>query len=321
MLTLNQLANALALQEHGNFRRAAEAQHLSQPAFSRSIQKLEASLGVTLFNRQTSGVKPTIYGEALLRRADTMLVEAHEIERETRLLRKFDIGTVSLAMGFYVAEISGCRAVAEMVRLHPELRCQITVKDWRDVEETVLDRRVDIGFLGINLIEENKQLRVVPVGQQEFVCFCRSGHPLLERENLSKSDLDAYPVVTVRLPPPMATLFPGKSYLDKNSGDLIPSIQAGDQTIARVIVAGSDAFSVATPVQIEPGLRSGEFSVLDFREPWMKFDYGFIYRQDRMLAPAAEAFMQHVRQIETEVTQRNQYLIEELFPDIGGSVK
>jgi len=319
MLTLNQLANALALQEHGNFRRAAEARHLSQPAFSRSIQKLETSLGVKLFNRQTSGVKPTIYGEALLRRADTMLVEAHEIERETRLLNKFDIGTVSLVRGFYVADISGCKAIAKMIRLHPELRCEIALKDWRDVEAMVLDRRVDISFAGINLIEENKQLRVVPVGQQEFVCFCRSGHPLLERENLSKSDLDAYPVVTVRLPPQMATVFPGKSDLDKKSGDLIPSIKAGDQATARVIVAGSNAFSVATPVQIEPWLRSGEFRVLDFREPWMKFDYGFIYRRDRMLAPAAEAFMQHVREIEVEVAQRNQYLIRQLFPAIAGS--
>jgi len=321
MITLDQLANALALQVHGSFRRAAKARHLSQPAFSRSIQKLEALLGVTLFNRQTSGVKPTIYGEALLKRADTMLVEAHELERETRLLKKIDIGTVSLAMGFYVAEISGCRAIAEMIRLHPELRCQITVKDWRDVEEMVLDRRVDIGFAGINLINENKQLRVVPVGQQEFTCFCRSGHPLFERESLSKSDLDAYPVVTVRLPPSMATVFPGKSHLDKESGDLIPSIQAGDQATARVIVAGSDTFSVATPVQIEPWLRSGEFRVLDFREPWMKFDYGFIYRQDRMLAPAAEAFMQHVREIEMEVTRRNQCLIDELFPAIAGSAE
>jgi hypothetical protein len=110
----------------------------------------------------------------------------------------------------------------------------------------------------------------------------------------------------------MATVFPGKNYLDKKSGDLTPLVKTGDQAAARVIVAGSNAFSVATPVQIEPWLRRGEFRVLDFREPWMKFDSGFIYRQDRMLAPAAEAFMQHVREIETEVNQRNQSLITDL---------
>ncbi len=80
-------------------------------------------------------------------------------------------------------------------------------------------------------------------------------------------------------------------------------------------MAGSNAFSAATPVQIEPWLRSGEFKVLDFRQPWMKVRYGFIYRRDRMLAPAADAFMQHVCEIETEVSQHNKSLIKELFPD------
>jgi len=313
MVTLKQLENALALQVHGNFRRAAEAQHFSQPAFSRSIQKLEASLGVTLFDRQKSGIKPTIYGEALLKRADTMLTEAREIERETRLLSSFDIGSISIAMGFFAAEISGSRAIAEMVRLHPNLHCQISVEDWRDVEVMVLDRLADIGLAGTGHIKENTQLRVLPLAEHEFVYFCRSGHPLLKLENLSKSDLDAYPVVTVRVPPQMASVFPGKSYLARNGGDLTPSINAGDPTAARVIVAGSNAFSVAAPTQIEPWLLSGEFKVLNFRESWMKIDYGFIYRRDRMLAPAAEAFMQHVREIETEVAQHNQFLIKELF--------
>ena len=46
----------------------------------------------------------------------------------------------------------------------------------------------------------------------------------------------------------------------------------------------------------------------------MKVRYGFIYRKDRMLAPAAEAFMQYVLEIEAEVTQRNQDLIRNYFP-------
>ena len=317
MVKLNQLANALALQEFGSFRRAAETQHISQPAFSRSIQQLENSLGVILFDRQTTGIKPTIYGEALLKRAGTMLLEADEIVRETRLLKEFNIGSLSMAMGFYAAELSGSKAIAEMVRLHPELRFQIEVGDWCDVEKMVLDRLVDIGFAGTYHIKGSTPLQIEPVAEHDFVFYCRSGHPLLERKNLTKTDLDAYPTVAIRVPPQMTDIFPGKSYLDEKNGNITPSIKAGDQAAARVIVAGSDAFSAVAPVQIEPWLRSEEFKILDFRESWMKIDYGFIYREDRILAPAAEAFMQHVREIETEVTQRNKSLIKELFPATG----
>ncbi len=119
----------------------------------------------------------------------------------------------------------------------------------------------------------------------------------------------------------MADKFPGKCYIDEKSGDLTPSIKAGDQTAARTIVAGSNAFSVATPLQIESSLHSGEFRVLDYHEPWMKVDYGFIYRHDRMLAPAAEAFMQYVREIESETMKRNQSLFKKLLPGFNRSIK
>jgi DNA-binding transcriptional LysR family regulator len=51
LIELRQLRQLLALAEHGNFSRAAEALHITQPALSRSIQSLEASVGAILFDR------------------------------------------------------------------------------------------------------------------------------------------------------------------------------------------------------------------------------------------------------------------------------
>ena len=106
MIKLQQLAHALALGRHGNFHRAAAAQHLSQPALSRSIQSLEEGLGVPLFDRQSAAVTPTLYGEALLRRAAVIIEEAEELEREIRLLQGIETGTFTVAMGAYASELS-----------------------------------------------------------------------------------------------------------------------------------------------------------------------------------------------------------------------
>ncbi len=145
-----------------------------------------------------------------------------------------------------------------------------------------------------------------------LVLYCRRGHPLLGRASLSKADLDAFPVVSIRIPPRAARIFPGKGDLDPDTGDLVPHIEVDELVTARTLVLASDAFGVAAPVQIEPWLRAGEIGVLPYRPPWLKLDYGFVYLRNRSLAPAAMRFMSLVREIEAELSVRNCSLMQQI---------
>ncbi len=312
-LKLQQLAHALAVRRHGSFRRAAAEQHLSQPALSRSIQSLEESLGVLLFDRHTNEIMPTAYGEALLVRAGAILVEAADLEREMKLMKGLEIGRLSVSMGVYAAEMSGNRAIAELLSAHPALHIRVQLRHWRDVERVVRDRQIDIGFGEIGHLMDAPGLRVEPIGRPEVLFFCRTGHPLLDRDAISVDDLDAYPFAGVPIPSRFAPLFPRNCHVDDVTGDLIPSILVEDLNAMRTIVAGTDAFGAATPVQIEAWLRTGELAVVPFRASWLRLDYGFIFLASRSLTPAAEAFTVLVRQIEREVEERNRTLAEELL--------
>jgi DNA-binding transcriptional LysR family regulator len=315
MIKLQQLAHALALKQHGNFHRAAKSQHLSQPAFSRSIQSLEEALGVMLFDRRNTMATPTLYGEALLTRAAAILAETSELEREIRLLQGLDAGRLSVALGFHAAELSAGRAVGELLQRHPDIRYHAKLHHWRDVADKVLARSVDLGVAEISELKTTARLRVELVGQHEVVLFCRRGHPLQGQADLAKSDLDAYPVATARIPRRGVGFFPGKCQQDAATGGLLPTVEVDDLATARAVVQSSDAFGAATPVQIEPWLRGGELAVLAYRKPWLRLEYGFIYLEDRMLSPAAEVFMALVREIEVEVAARNRELMDSLFRD------
>jgi DNA-binding transcriptional LysR family regulator len=312
-LKLQQLAHALAVWRHGSFRRAAADQHLSQPALSRSIHNLEESLGVLLFDRQTNEITPTAYGEALLRRAETILIEAAELEREMKLMKGLHIGRLSVAMGVYAAEMSGNRAIAELLRTHPGLQIRVQLRHWRDVERVVRDRQVDIGFGEIAHLTDAPGLRVEPVGRHEVLFFYRAGHPLLARDAITVDDLDAYPFAGVPIPSRVAHLFPHNCHADEASGDLIPPILVEDLTAARTVVASTDAFGLASPLQIEPWLRRGELAVVPLRASWLRLDYGFIFLASRSLSPVAQAFTALVRQIEHGVEERNRTLADEVF--------
>jgi len=315
-LKLRQLRHALSVWRYGSFRRAAADQHISQPALSRSIQNLEESLGVLLFDRQTTEVTPTAFGDALLRRAETIVTEAAELEREMKLLKGLDVGGLSVAMGVYPAEMSGNLALAELSKVHPGLQLRVQLRNWRDVERVVRDREADIGLGEISQLTDAPGLRVEPVGHHELVFFCRAGHPLLAQDTISAEDLDRYPFAGVPIPPRVAHLFPRNCHVDEATGDLIPPILVEDLSAVRTLVANSDAFGSATPVQVEPWLRSGELAVVPFRASWLRLNYGFIFIASRSLSPAAEAFTELVRRIEQEIEPKNRVLTDAVLQGI-----
>ena len=79
-MTLLQLTYAVALDRHGHFGRAAEACHVTQPALSAGLQKLEAELGVVLFDRAAHPIEPTEVGRAVVAQARQVLAEAERLE-------------------------------------------------------------------------------------------------------------------------------------------------------------------------------------------------------------------------------------------------
>lgn len=312
-ITLKQLRHAHALAKHGNFRRAAASQRMTQPAFSRSIQMLEAALDAPLFDRLSDRIEVTAYGETLLRRAETILLETDEIEREIALLKGLEQGDLSPAMGIYPADICGNLAVAELAGRYPRLRCHVTISAWPNVIDLVKSRRADIGFAEISVARDDPELQVVPSQQHAVVLFARRGHPLAAASHLSKTDLDHFPLATVRLPPRVRDLFPGISHIDSETGSLIPSLEVDNMDTMRTLVLHSDAFGMAAPVQITRPAQQSNFAILPFNAPWMHLDQGLIFLKNRTLPPAAQHFMEIVLSSEQAVAHENQRLMRNEF--------
>ncbi len=80
-MDLNWLDDFVALAEHRNFSRAAEERHVTQPAFSRRIQSLEAWIGAPLLRRSPHAVTLTAAGESLLSRAADITRDLRQARR------------------------------------------------------------------------------------------------------------------------------------------------------------------------------------------------------------------------------------------------
>jgi DNA-binding transcriptional LysR family regulator len=94
----------------GSFARAAAQLRVSQPAVSRVVSDLEHTLGVKLFDRNTRGVEPTVYGQALLARGRAAFDELRQGIGDIEFLSDPDSGDVRVGspdflMGFVAAII------------------------------------------------------------------------------------------------------------------------------------------------------------------------------------------------------------------------
>src|SRR4051812_39507135 len=87
-MDLRRLQHVVALADEGHFGRAAERVHLSQPAFSRSIQAAETELGLKLFDRGTVEALCTPAGRFVVERARGLLQQNQRLEREVAMYRE-----------------------------------------------------------------------------------------------------------------------------------------------------------------------------------------------------------------------------------------
>ena len=102
-MDIRHLQHVLLLAEELNFSRAAERAHLTQSAFSRSIQTAETQAGVKFFDRTQRSVKPTAVGKRIIERGRSILSEARDLDREIRFLESGHACQLSIGAGTTIA--------------------------------------------------------------------------------------------------------------------------------------------------------------------------------------------------------------------------
>jgi DNA-binding transcriptional LysR family regulator len=306
MFELRLVRHALALARYRNFARAAEALHLTQPSLSRSIATLEGALGVRLFDRAKSGVRPTAFGELLLARGAALVAGEADLRREIQLLAGLEAGTLRIGAGPYPTEISAGPAVARLLVRYPRLKVEVISADPRAVAEGVLGGQFDVGIGNARVIAETPRLSFEPLPEHPIHFACRPSHPLAGRRDLLLPEILAYGLAASVLVGPTGQTAAqiggrGAGTLDEASGVFVPSIFVNSLSVARRIARESDAILPATADMVAQDLQAGALVTLDFHVPEMMTKYGLITSADRSPAPATEVFMDIVREVEAEI--------------------
>lgn len=141
------LAYFIAVAEHGSVTGAAKSLHISQPSLSVAVKKLEEEVGAQLLHRGRRGVTLTRAGDVLLaqaRQARRALGAARDEIRalDTEPRGRFVLGCHE-SLGTYV--LPGF--MGRFTTRHPAIELRLMNANSREVEQAVVDRRIDVGLV------------------------------------------------------------------------------------------------------------------------------------------------------------------------------
>jgi len=193
-LSLRDLEYVEAVAELKHFGRAAERCGVSQPALSEQIRKLEAHLGVALFERTKRRVALTGQGEALLGQIERILTDARHLmamgrQVDTGLAGVLQLGAIETLGPYYLP------AVLQLLRRDlPDVSLRLT-----ENRTATLIERLRHGVLDLILAVPTPELpglTACPLFFEPFILAMPLAHPL---GNLPRIKLDSLPVADLLL--------------------------------------------------------------------------------------------------------------------------
>jgi DNA-binding transcriptional LysR family regulator len=280
---LNDLLAFRAVAELGNFRRAAEAVHISQPAFSRRIGKLEEALGVQLLERTTRRVSLTAVGRDFARKVQALMDDLDATLMGIRGMAATRMGEVSVAcvpstVYYYVSRVlQGYR------QAYPKVRVKVFDAGANDVLGRVARGEVDFG---LNFTGQNEpDIDFHPLHEERFVMACRRDHPLARRRRVAWADLADQPFVA------NAQSSGNRRLIDQALAGVPvrPQIVCEAQHVTALLGMVEAGLGVAAvPALAMPGKDHPLLASVPLDGPVVTRQVGLIRRAGRSLAPAAQ---------------------------------
>src|SRR5689334_9949487 len=160
------LRSFVAVAEELHFGRAARRLHLSQPPLSVHVKRLEADLGVQLFERTRRRVALTTAGAELLERARRLLADAEQAVAEVQRVARGETGRVTIGYTSTATHVVLPEALPRFRAAHPEVRVELVELRSALQPDALRAGRVDLGIVCGPL--EAPGLTARPIAHERF---------------------------------------------------------------------------------------------------------------------------------------------------------
>jgi LysR family transcriptional regulator, hydrogen peroxide-inducible genes activator len=195
-MEMHQLRYVVAVSRAGNFSRAAEQCHVSQPSLSQQILKLEEELGERLFDRMKREAKLTPHGEAFLPRAVKILEEVDAAKREASDAHSLLRGRLIVGVLPTIAPYLLPTVLVGFAKKFPGV--EIVVHEDTTARLLKLAQAYEIDFALASRPIQDQRMEVKDLFTEELQLALPPGHPLTRKRTVRLADLEKEPFIVMK---------------------------------------------------------------------------------------------------------------------------
>lgn len=288
-MELRVLRYFLTVARVGNFTRAAELLHITQPTLSRQLANLEERLGTQLLIRGKRKVSLTDAGRLLLQRAEEILTLSDKTEKEFEDLKNLVGGTIAIGS----VEAMASKVLSELLKAFYDKYPQVSYHIFSGIGDDIKEK-IDKGLLEVGIL-----LEPVNIDEYDFIrlpqkerwgVLTKASSPLAQQESVSSKDLIGVPLLMSARPIVQNEI---ASWFANDYDDL--HIISTFTLISNIISLVENG--LGTAVCIEGALEIRGSKDICFRpfSPELQSGCVIVWKKHTIMSPTATRFIQFIK--------------------------
>jgi DNA-binding transcriptional LysR family regulator len=265
-MELRHLEHVLAVTDAGSLSQAALRVGLTQQALSKSLARLEESLGGKLFDRETRGMALTRLGETVVEHARDVVASAGRLRTAAAAEQSLDRGKLVIGLGPIAATTRVGRKVADYAGRHPDLRIDVEAGIDRQFVEQLNHGEID---LAIAAQTENigDSVLVEQVAREPWGVAGRVNHELLGGARRLADLENAHWLVgrnTALLDEAV-----GESFARSGASAPLPGVMTTSVLFAQAVLSGTDYLAILprSICELVPNIEWRQFDDCEWSTP------------------------------------------------------
>ena len=301
-MNYNHLMIFLAVAEEGGISRGAERLYISQPAVSKQLGLLEASLGLTLLERTPKGTTLTEAGRVLAGYARRLSGLEREAETAMAEMRGIERGTLTLGASLTVGAYLMPPLLAGYARRYPHIGLSLQIANTETIQarlrEGSLDMALTEGFA------DDSALSAEVFAHDDLVAVAPPGHPLLTEPSVTAARFAGEPLI-VREPGSGTRAVVEQAFRERGL-TLVPRLSLGSTEAIKGAVAAGAGLAMVSRLAVSLELETGRLALLPLSDLILRRPLHRLVRRGAPESRAAEAFRTLLTTREDNQTKDNQ---------------